>query len=78
MPGTGPWCCQMYPGNQARGDNRELDGKKLLTDDAALGGWGAEELPLTLWPLRGCFRFEGVESGDLGWKRTVCLHCPGG
>ena len=30
----------MYPGNQARGDNRELDGKKLLTDDAALGGVG--------------------------------------
>ena len=24
-------------------------------------------------PLRGCFRFEGVDSGDLGWKRTVCL-----
>lgn len=26
-----------------------------------------------MWPLRGCFRFEGVDSGDLGSKRTVCL-----
>lgn len=44
--------------------------RKLLTEGAALGG--RRELLLTLQPLQGCFRFEGVDSQDLGWKRTVC------
>lgn len=71
MPGFGPWFCQMEPGNQVRGDEGALDGKEAADRGGVSGGCG--ELLLTLWPLRGRFRFEGVDSRDLGWKRTVCL-----
>ena len=71
MPGSGPWCCQTEPGNQVRGDEGALDGKEAADRGGGSGGCG--ELLLTLRPLRGCFRFEGVDSRILVGKGQCVL-----